>query len=141
MSMRRMNKAKGSCLCGGVIYTVNGSMRPVDYCHCTQCRKTSGHFVAATAVDPGCLEFTTDTSLRWYQSSAEAERGFCRDCGSSLFWRPAHGRHISIMAGTLNAPTGLKAVEHIFVADASDYYSIDDGLPQHSGNPLHEGGA
>jgi hypothetical protein len=68
--------------------------------------------------------------LRWYRSSSNAERGFCGQCGSSLFWKPDHGRHVSIMAGTMDTPTGLCAEEHIFVADASDYYVLADGLPQ-----------
>ena len=71
-----------------------------------------------------------DGGLRWYRSSSTAERGFCNVCGASVFWRPEHGRYICIMAGTLDAPTGLKACEHIFVADAADYYAIEDGLPE-----------
>lgn len=126
-----MTDATGSCLCGAVQYTVTGPLRPVDYCHCSQCRKTSGHFVAATACQPEHLKLGVDGGLKWYASSEIADRGFCEVCGSSLFWRPAYGRNISIMAGTLDAPTGLQAIEHIFVADASDYYTIDDGLPQH----------
>lgn len=75
-----------------------------------------------------------DGSLHWYQSSEIAERGFCRVCGASIFFRPTHGRHISIMAGVLDAPTGLNAREHIYMDDASDYYEINDGLPQFAGN-------
>ena len=138
MSTGRMKRASGSCLCGGVGYVVNGSLRPVDYCHCSQCRKTSGHFVAATACDREDLDLTSDANLSWYRSSADAERGFCNICGSSLFWRPVHGGHISIMAGTLDTPTGLEAVAHIFVADAADYYTIDDGLPRYCGDRTPE---
>lgn len=82
-----------------------------------------------------------DKALRWYRSSPAAERGFCGNCGSSLFWRPERGGQISIMAGTLDVPTGLEAVEHIFVADASDYYRINDGLPHFDAYPpefVHE---
>lgn len=125
----------GSCLCGGVAYEINGELGPVDYCHCSQCRKTSGHFVAAASCKPESLHLISAASLRWYASSTTADRGFCKVCGSSVFWRPKHGRHISIMAGTLQAPTGLEALEHIFVADASDYHTIADGLPQHPGYP------
>lgn len=135
MSTAQTTDYSGSCLCGGVAYKVAGELSPVDYCHCSQCRKTSGHFVAATSCSPRHLTLTADSSLCWYESSASAHRGFCKVCGSSMFWRPKHGRHISIMAGTLDAPTGLNAVEHIFVADASDYYTIADGLPQHAGEP------
>lgn len=73
-----------------------------------------------------------EAGLRWYQSSERAQRGFCARCGSSVFWRLEEREQISIMAGTIDAPTGLKAKKHIFVADASDYYTIDDGLPQHA---------
>jgi len=135
MSTARTADYSGSCLCGGVAYEIDGVLSPVDYCHCAQCRKTSGHFVAAASCKPEALLLTADTTLAWYESSASADRGFCKACGSSVFWRPSDGRHISIMAGTLDAPTGLTAVEHIFVADASDYYTITDGLPQHSGYP------
>ncbi len=106
-------------------------MRPVSYCHCEQCRKTSGHFVAATACDIEDLTVLNDASLRWYRSSSYASRGFCNVCGASIFWRPERGEQMSIMAGTVDMPTGLRAEEHIFVADASDYYAINDGLPQY----------
>ena len=132
MSTEPTTNATGSCLCGGVKYTVTGRLRPVTFCHCTQCRKTSGHYVASTACRPEHLSISVDEHLRWYRSSPEAERGFCDLCGASLFWRPEHGRHICIMAGTLDKPPGLDAIQHIFVADAGDYYSIHDGLPQHA---------
>jgi hypothetical protein len=119
----------GSCLCGGVSYRVTGKMRDVVACHCSQCRKTSGSFVMATACAPDDLILEKQDSLRWYRSSPEAERGFCQTCGSNLFWKPAHGRHISITAGTLNPPTGLKVVEQWHVADKSDYYEPLAGVP------------
>ena len=133
MSTARTADYTGSCLCGGITYEVTGELEPVEYCHCSQCRKTSGHFVAAASCKPDDLRIVEDTSLRWYASSQDADRGFCNVCGSSVLWRPAHGRYISIMAGTLDAPTGLAAIQHIFVADASDYYTIADGLPQQTG--------
>jgi hypothetical protein len=40
-------RATGGCLCGAVRYEVRGPLRPVVYCHCTQCRRTSGHFSAS----------------------------------------------------------------------------------------------
>ncbi len=135
MSEMQMADSTGSCLCGRVAFEVSGELRPVEFCHCSQCRKTSGHFVAATACHPDELRLKADESLRWFASSATADRGFCAECGSSLFWRPKHGKHISIMAGTLEQPTGLKAIRHICVADASDYYQIADGLPQYAGEP------
>jgi hypothetical protein len=126
------NVVAGSCLCGQVSFELSGELRPVIYCHCQQCRKTSGHFVAATAVKHENLKITSDASLAWYRSSATAERGFCSNCGSSLFWRPDHGDYMSVMAGALESPTGTEGGEHIFTADAGDYYAIEDELPKYA---------
>lgn len=120
----------GGCLCGRVRYRVTGPLRPVVYCHCGQCRRTSGHFVAATSVARDALIIETDESLEWFASSETASRGFCRRCGSSLFWRPNAKPYICIMAGTLDESTGLEAVEHIYVSAKGDYYQLTDDLPK-----------
>jgi hypothetical protein len=120
----------GGCLCGGVRYRVRGALRDAIACHCTQCRRTSGHHAAMTSAATDDLTLTSSQTLTWYRSSATAERGFCRVCGSNLFWRPEGEGRIAITAGTLDAPTGIKVMEHIFVADKGDYYSIDDNLPK-----------
>lgn len=120
----------GGCLCGRVRYRVTGPLRPVVYCHCGQCRRTSGHFVAATSVAEDALIIETDESLEWFASSETASRGFCRRCGSSLFWRPNAKPYICIMAGTLDESTGLEAVEHIYVSAKGDYYQLTDDLPK-----------
>ena len=138
--MAPTTEATGSCLCGAVRYKVDGPLRPVVYCHCRQCRKTSGHFVAASACDTEALRLVEDVGLRWYDSSPHAQRGFCAVCGGSLFWRPREGGQVSIMAGTIDAPTGIRAIAHIFVDDASDYHDMADGLPQFADDgPEHLG--
>lgn len=122
----------GSCLCGGVTYSLTGPLRNSVACHCLQCRKTSGHYVSATQVGPDQLTITKDNSLRWYQSSPEAQRGFCAICGSSLFWRhDADNGATSVMSGTLDGATGITTEKHIFVADKGDYYTLADDVPQH----------
>lgn len=126
-----MVEATGGCLCGAVRYEVRGPLRAVVNCHCAQCRRTSGHFVAATAARREDLTLTGSSGLRWYESSPTARRGFCRTCGASLFWEPVSAGRISIMAGTLDPPTGLETVSHIFVEDAGDYYEFDDNLPRY----------
>lgn len=122
---------KGSCLCGQVSFELTERLRQVVYCHCQQCRKTSGHFVAATAVGAEHLVMKNDAGLAWYRSSDDAERGFCKECGSSLFWRPKEGDYVSVWAGSLESPTGITGSKHIFVADAGDYYDLPDDLPKH----------
>jgi hypothetical protein len=73
--------------------------------------------------------------LRWIKSpnsDAGARRGFCGECGSSLFWDPPGQETISIAAGTLDPPTGLRIIGHWYTHQASDYYDIpDDGLPHY----------
>lgn len=71
----------GSCLCGGVAYSLSGELRNSVACHCVQCRKTSGHYVSATQVTPDQLEITRDDTLVWYQSSPKAQRGFAAAAG------------------------------------------------------------
>ncbi len=79
------------------------------------------------------LTLVSSGTLQWYRSSPAAERGFCRVCGSNLFWRPDGEGRTAITAGTLDSPTGIKLAEHIFVADKGDYYPIDDDLPHKPG--------
>ncbi|HXQ32361.1 MAG TPA: GFA family protein [Steroidobacteraceae bacterium] len=126
----------GGCLCGGVRYAVRGALRDVIACHCSQCRRTSGHHVAASGAPSANITLLKSDTLAWYSSSDRAERGFCSRCGGNLFWRPTTGERAwtSIMAGTLDPPTHLKIRQHIFVADKSDYYTIADGVPQTAGD-------
>ncbi|MBS36112.1 MAG: aldehyde-activating protein [Thiotrichales bacterium] len=123
--------ASGGCQCGAVRFTVSGSLRPIVYCHCEQCRRSSGHFVAASASQKDKLKLESEDHLAWYRSSDIARRAFCRVCGSNLFWQSDSADHVSIMAGCLDQPTGLEAAEHIYVHSKADYYEVNDGLPQH----------
>lgn len=116
----------GSCLCGGVSFSISGEVRHVVNCFCTPCQKTTGNFVAATRVAKTDLNITKDSSLKWFTSSPNARRGFCQDCGGNLFWDNIEGDQISIMAGMLEQPTGLKTTLNIYTADASDFHVIPE---------------
>jgi hypothetical protein len=120
----------GSCLCGAVSFEVDAELPDADGCHCTQCRKQSGHYFASTNVPRTALTVHGEASVSWYQSSERVRRGFCGTCGSSLFWDPIFKDWISIAMGALDKPTGTRLAIHIFVADKGDYYDIADGLPQ-----------
>ena len=125
-----MTQRSGTCLCGAVRYDVTGPLRPVIACHCVQCRKATGHHVAATSAHRGDIQITGDVT--WFQSSPTARRGFCGTCGSNLFWDGA-GDNLSIMAGTLDGATGLSIKGHIYCDFKGDYYEISDGKPQSAG--------
>ena len=117
---------RGSCLCGKVTYQIEGPLRPVVACHCVQCRKTSGHYVAATSARRDHVKVQGEVS--WFHASETARRGFCDTCGSSLFW-DGEGDNLSIHAGTLDGPTALMTKGHIYCADKGDYYSLPEDLP------------
>ena len=121
---------KGSCECQGVVFELIGELRDVVFCHCSQCRKTSGHYWAATKVSKGNLNLIKATSLSWYDSSDNARRGFCSLCGSSMFYERKGIDKISVSAGSLEIPTSLDRMRHIYVTSKGDYYDISDDLPQ-----------
>jgi hypothetical protein len=100
----------GGCLCGGVQYVVTGPLRDVVNCHCGQCRRTHGHFAGYTEAPLSDFKLNRSDTLKWYQSSPQARRGFCSVCGASLFWAAEGEDHVAIAAGTLDEPTGLRTV-------------------------------
>jgi hypothetical protein len=125
----------GRCLCGRVRYELRGPLRDVWLCHCVECLRWHGHVAAFTSVGRGDLVIADESAVRWTpspDSDANARRGFCAECGSSLFWEAPGRPTVSIAAGTLDQPTGLHTAGHIYVSQAADYYDLpDDGLERH----------
>jgi len=120
------NLKTGSCLCGEVAYETTSPLRGVVGCHCIQCRKTTGHFMAATNASLDHFKLTNEIGLKWYRASNFASRGFCKTCGATMFWQRDGDDNISITAGTIDGETGLKIDRHIFCEFAGDYYDIDE---------------
>jgi len=120
----------GQCACSSVAYRVDGKLRDVWYCHCVDCRRTTGHHMAATEAARDDVTLERDDTLTWFSRQPGVRYGFCRQCGSTLFWtaddRP--GR-LSISAGTLDQPTGLTTAGVLFRAEAADYISVHPDVP------------
>ena len=116
----------GGCHCEGVRYRLVGEIRGIINCFCSQCQKTTGHHFAATQANLDQFELLSDKTLSWYDASSTARRGFCNKCGSSLFWQKHGTDTMSITAGTLDQPTGLKTVQNIFVDSMSDYHVLPE---------------
>ena len=119
----------GRCICGAVAFEVNGPLRDVVLCHCTECRRWAGHVWAASAAAMEDLTFTEERGLKWIDSpdsAHDARRGFCGECGSSLFWQVPGSEQISIAAGCLDAPTGITTMGEIWTDSAGDYYVLDE---------------
>lgn len=122
----------GGCLCGAVRFKTRGPVREVVFCHCSQCRRQTGLYYAATNVEDDKLSVEGEGHVTWYVSSDEARRGFCKTCGSALFWKMDKLSYTSVMAGSFDQPASLTAGIHIFCAGRAEYYTIDDGLPQYA---------
>jgi hypothetical protein len=114
-------------MCGAIRYRVDGPLRPIVMCHCEQCRRMTGHLLAATAAKRATFTLEGADSMAWYSASNAGRRGFCKHCGSTLFWDGVDLDYISIVAGTLDNSDGLKIACHIFVAEKGGYYEIEDG--------------
>ena len=121
----------GGCQCGAVRYQFSDPQQGVVNCHCSQCRRTHGHFGAYTNATDENFELVEERGLKWFRASEIASRGFCQECGATLFWKGDDSTYIGIAAGTIDDATGLKTTGHIFTADKGHYYEIDDGLPQY----------
>lgn len=131
---------KGSCICGKIQIEVRGELKPLHACHCTNCRKGSGHIGAGTDIPRENLTITGEDNITWYQSSDWARRGFCRSCGANLFFDPLDRDKIpwtGVSMGTFEGETDVKMIAHIFVKDKGDYYELKDGLPKNTVYPGH----
>jgi hypothetical protein len=95
------------------------------------CQRLHGNFGPHSKARKVNITIINSTGLAWYKTSEIAQRGFCRVCGSSLFWEPFDLDATGIIAGSLDGPTGLKTIGHIFVGEKCDFYEIADGLPQY----------
>ncbi len=124
----------GGCLCGAVRYEVSGPLRDVINCHCSLCQRLHGAFGAHAKARKADIAILEDSGLAWYATSENARRGFCSRCGSNLFWEPVGQDATGILAGTLDQPTGLKTMGHIFVAEKSDFTDLSDDLPKFDGS-------
>lgn len=132
--MNEENRCGGGCLCGAVRYEVSAPIRPVVVCHCSQCRKTHGDRAGYTNVKKTNLVMLEERGLKWFRSSEGSRRGFCGECGGSLFFDDLGAPDISVAAGTLDSPTGIREGGHIYIASKGDYYELpEDGLPRFEG--------
>lgn len=124
----------GSCLCGSVGFRLRGPMRGVVICHCDWCRKFSGHAFASAAIAEQGLDLYRPGALAWFRSSPGVRRGFCADCGASLFWLEGAGQ-VRFAAGALDDPLPLPGLGHIFEASAGDYYAPEGPPPPVRSSP------
>ncbi len=123
---------KGSCLCGGVQYEIDGDVELMANCHCSMCRKHHGApFVTYVGVNTSQFRWVKGEDLVGdYESSPHLHRGFCRICGSNLPIPIPGVERLFIPAGTLDDDPGARPQAHIFVASKAPWVEITDDLPQ-----------
>ena len=94
----------GGCQCGAVRYALYAEPTDPSICHCRMCQKAFGSYIAPLAgVRLGELTWTRGEPGR-FRSSDSVERGFCRDCGTPLFYRVLDSDRISVSIGSLDDP-------------------------------------
>lgn len=116
-------EAKGSCLCGAVRFSARQASKSVGACHCGMCRKWGGG--PLMAVDCGSeVSFEGEDEISVFDSSSWAERGFCRRCGSHLFYRlKESGQHI-VPVGLFDNQDAFVFASQVFVDRKPAYYSF-----------------
>ena len=116
----------GGCLCGAVRFELEAPLREVIVCHCSLCRRSGTLAGAYTSVDSDRFRLLVDGGLAWYVDVNDRERGFCRTCGATLFWRSGPTA-ISVSAGALDDQAGLRTRAHIFVDSAAPWEDVPSG--------------
>lgn len=132
MTTRDANQHRGSCLCGGVRYEVQGPLPPLEACHCQQCQRAQGGplVVVAPLAAAAFRLLAGDALLGHFRSSAGKERVFCTRCGSPLFSRRDDlPDRLRLRIGTLEGPTGSVIASHAHVASKADYWPMPDDCP------------
>ena len=124
----------GGCLCGAVLYEVRGPLRDVVNCYCSMCQRLHGGVGPHSKAPKSDIAIIEGRGLKWYASSERARRGFCSECGSGLFWEPVDQPGTAILAGTLDQPSGLRTIGHIFVAEKCDFTEVAGAAPQFDGS-------
>lgn len=128
-----MSEFIGKCLCGEVRFRMDAVPEEAGMCHCGTCRKMNGG-MPLVAIPIAPPRFDSDGSLRWRQSSAWGERGFCSQCGASLLVRlVGEDDGWMVMAGALENPPPLKIARHIFIDEKPDFYDFADDAPRITG--------
>ena len=114
----------GQCLCGAVTFTATNVNTNLNACHCGMCRRWSGGPFMALSCGRE-VDFDGEENIAVFDSSEWAERGFCKQCGSHLFYRLKDTAEMEIPVGLFEGNTDdLKFELQVFIDHKPDYYSF-----------------
>ncbi len=120
-------KMQGKCLCGAVTVSASPNTH-VEACHCSMCRRWSGGPLLAIHCGSD-VQFTGKEQVGVYDSSEWAERGFCKQCGTHLFYRFKSADSYAIPAGLFEKQEQLALHEQIYIDSKPDYYAFANNTP------------
>ncbi len=126
----------GGCLCGGLRFEIDSPTKWCAHCHCNMCQRAHGAaFVTWVGADTERFRVTAGADLLvWYRSSADAERGFCRRCGSTLLFRSARWPgEVHVVRANLDGPLDREPTVHVFWDGHVEWVELGDGLERRSG--------
>jgi len=123
MSENHRKTAKGACLCGAVAITFLFKNEFFDACHCGMCRRWGGAPLLSVESGGG-VTFKGQEFIGTYDSSEWAERGFCKRCGTHLFYHLKGSEHYELPLGLLADTAGLKFRQQIFIDKKPEHYSF-----------------
>ena len=124
----------GGCLCGTSRYSSSGSPLNVRACHCHRCQKATGAAFYARVMVP-LDSMTIDGPVGWFSGESGIRRGFCTQCGTTLFSERQSANTIGLAMGSLDQPDRFAPTEHIWTSSKQAWLSLDDGRPQHPEGP------
>jgi hypothetical protein len=129
---------RGSCLCGGVRFQINGLLSQARNCHCSMCRKAQGAaFRSRASASVAEFEWVQGEGLvTFYQSSPGTHRGFCGACGSPVVSRFDGASYCGVPLGALDDDPGVRPELHVHVASKAPWFTITDDLPQLAAGPV-----
>ena len=125
-------EATGHCLCGAVTYTAENVETDVHSCHCDICRRWSGG--PGFAVSVGKVTFKGEQNITRYDSSEWAERGFCKVCGSNLFFRWKEPDHYLLWMGTIDDLAPFNLADEIYIDKKPPLYDLAGERPRLTGD-------
>lgn len=130
-------EVNGQCLCGAVHLKARLEKCEVDACHCDMCRRWSGGpMLAVSTGDSVSLEGENDVSV--YGSSDWAERGFCKHCGTHLFYRLKDEPHYALPVGLLDEGPDWEFNSEIYIEEKPDFYAFANETRQMTGKEVLE---
>ncbi|BAZ44471.1 hypothetical protein NIES4102_14800 [Chondrocystis sp. NIES-4102] len=130
-----MSEIQGSCLCGSVNLSTAKINPHIAACHCNMCRKWGGGALLGVECNDD-ISFSGEENIAVYQSSQWAERGFCKQCGSHLFYRLKENNHYFIPAGIFDQSEDLLFDLQVFIEEKPEYYSFANQTKNLTGEEL-----